>query len=485
MKSFGGQLSGEVVPLYVDLDGTLVATDTLWESVLLLIKKNPLMFSYLLILLGRGKANFKRELAKQVTLNFEDLPYRQEVLSFLRAEKATGKKIILASAADQNVAEGVARHLGLFDGVLGSNGKTNLSGKQKLLAIRQATGDGHFDYIGNSMDDVPLWQAARHAILVRPSSRIRKLVRRICTSQQVLATQEGSLMAFLKALRIHQWTKNLLLFVPLLAAHKLTDLTLIPPVLSAFVAMSLCASSIYIINDLLDLNVDRLHPFKKNRPFAAGALAIRTGVMVAPLLMITSLAVAAWLLKPLFVLVLIMYLISSIAYTFYFKDVLLLDVFVLAGLYSLRVLAGAVAIDIWPSPWLLAFSMFFFLSLAFLKRYSEVRLMMINNREHVSGRRYALSDIDMIRGVGPIGGYLSVLVLALYINSEDVVALYRYPTLLWLITPCLLYWITRMWFLAHRGVISEDPLVFAVKDRQSYIVGAIVLAIIGIAASSL
>ena len=485
MKSLESQLESEGVPLYVDLDGTLVATDTLWESVILLIRKNLLMFFYLLILLGRGKANFKHELAKQVQLHFESLPYRSEVLTFLRAEKATGKKVILASAADQSIAEGVAKYLGIFDGVLGSDGKINLSGKEKLTAIQQTTGNGRFDYIGNSTKDVPLWQAARRAILVWPSSRTVKIVHRICTFEHILASREGTLGAFLRALRIHQWTKNFLLFVPLLAAHKLSDITSILHLLVAFVAFSLCASSVYLINDLLDLEVDRQHPLKRNRPFAAGTLSIKTGAFAVPLLMVTSLAMAAKLLNPVFLVLLILYLTSSVAYVCFFKNALLLDVFVLTGLYTLRVLAGGMAVDIQPSPWLLAFSMFFFLSLAFLKRYSELRLMMINDREHVSGRPYALSDIDLIRGVGPIGGYLSVLVLALYINSKDVVELYRYPTLLWLITPCLLYWITRMWFFAHRGAISEDPIVFAVKDPKSYVVGAIVLSIIVIAASFL
>ncbi len=478
MESLSTQLRNDAVSIYVDLDGTLLTSDTLWESVLLLIKKNPFMIFYLPIWLVTGRASLKREVARRVRLNPAHLPYRPEVLSFLRAERAAGKNLILASGADQTIVEEIARHLGIFSRVMGSDGSTNLSGINKLNALKQDAGQIGFDYIGNSIVDLPIWQAARRAILVHPSLRVLKKAGQVCASHDILAPRGSAFKGFLKALRIHQWVKNLLLFVPLLAAHKLTDVVAALHGFAAFVAFSLGASCIYILNDLFDLEADRQHPTKRNRPFASGVLPITTGIVLAAVLFVASAAVSALFLPPLFVAALILYFVLAVGYTFYFKHALLLDVFLLAGLYSLRILAGAVAVDVIVSPWLLAFSMFVFLSLAFLKRYSELRLMQMRNREHMSGRKYSLLDIDLLRGIGPTSGYLSVLVLALYINSKEVLELYRHPAFLWFINPCLLYWITRMWFLAHRGKMTDDPIVFAIKDSRSYFIGVVILTIV-------
>jgi 4-hydroxybenzoate polyprenyltransferase/phosphoserine phosphatase len=468
-------------PIFVDMDGTLLATDTLWESLILLVKREPLRCAHFPLWLLRGKAYFKRKVAQRVSLNPAHLPYREEVLSFLRAEKESGREIILASASDQRVAEGVAKHLGIFSAVLGSDGVTNLSGRNKLRALEQRTGSEGFDYIGNSNADFPLWQAAHRAILVHPSSSVLRRARSMCSAQQILAPQTSTLPTVIKALRAHQWVKNILLFVPLLTAHKMLEINLIAQATIAFIAFSLCASSVYIVNDLLDLEADRQHPTKRTRPFAAGALQIQTGVLFVPALLIGAVGMAIFFLPFLFVVVLIGYFLAAGAYSFYFKHTLLVDVFVLAGLYTVRVFAGSIAVDVRISPWLLAFSMFFFLSLAFLKRHSELRFMQIEGREHNSGRRYDFSDIDLLRGVGTTSGYLSILVLALYINSKDVMELYQHPSWLWLITPCLLYWITRMWFFAHRGTMTDDPIVFAIRDVKSYLIGGVVLAIIAAA----
>jgi len=286
------------------------------------------------------------------------------------------------------------------------------------------------------------------------------------------------LSSFIKALRVHQWLKNTLLFVPLLTSHRLTELDLVLQAAYAFLAFSLCASSMYIVNDLWDLEADRQHPHKRFRPFAAGLLNVKTGVLLAPLLLGGACAIAFLFLTPLFGASLALYVGLATAYTVYCKRVLIIDVLLLAALYTLRVFSGGIAVSVSVSNWLLAFSMFLFLSLALLKRYSELRMTQEGHQMHVRGRGYAVEDMELLRSVGPTSGYLSVLVLGLYINSKDVIPLYHHPAMLWFIGPCLLYWLTRMWFLANRGEMADDPLVFSVKDAQSYLVGFFVAIII-------
>ena len=292
------------------------------------------------------------------------------------------------------------------------------------------------------------------------------------------------MLTLLRAFRVHQWVKNLLLFVPLLMAHRVMNLGMLSSVLIAFAAFSLCASSSYLFNDLLDLESDRLHPRKKHRPFAAGSLDIGTGVVAGSLLFAGSLATAVLLLPPRFVLYLLIYVVTTTAYSLFLKRVVILDVLVLAGLYTIRVMAGGAAAGIAVSPWLLAFSMFLFLSLAIIKRYSELNMNRSLDRGSIDGRDYDIGDMELLRSVGPASGYLSVLVFTLYVNSKEVVDLYRTPVILWLIGPCLLYWITRLWLLSHRGQIDGDPIVFTVKDPVSYVVGG-VIGIVIIAASVL
>lgn len=464
--------------LGVDLDGTLLATDALWESMLGLLKNKPMMVLYFPMWLLKGKAFFKQQVARQVELDPALLPYRNEVLSFLKVEKQSGTELVLASASDERIVKRVADHLGLFSAVLASDGITNLSGSNKLRALERHTGGRGFDYIGNSRQDLPLWKVAKHAILVGPSARLLRSARLICSGERVIAPKINSLSVIFRALRAHHWVKNVLLFVPLIMAHRTTDMALVLNGSLAFVAFSLCASSVYIINDLVDLESDRQHPNKRKRPFASGSLQIQTGIVLVPLLLAGALLIAALLLSPLFTALLSFYFVLTMAYSLYFRRTLLLDVLLLAGFYTVRILAGAVAVSVIVSPWLLTFSMFLFLSLAFLKRYTELRLMEENNQTHHSGRGYVLSDITMVQNIGSTSGYLSVLVLALYINSKEVVELYQHPWVLWLIGPCLLYWITRMWFLAHRGQMTDDPILFAVRDRKSYVVGFAVLVFI-------
>jgi 4-hydroxybenzoate polyprenyltransferase len=292
------------------------------------------------------------------------------------------------------------------------------------------------------------------------------------------------LTALLKALRLYQWTKNGLLFVPLVLAHKITDVASVLDVLAAFVAFGACASGVYILNDLVDLDADRKHPYKQSRPFAAGHLPIRVGLVLAPSCAVAGLLWSLALLPPAFTASLLVYLALTTAYSFALKRVAVLDVFVLAGLFTLRVLAGGVAVAVPVSPWLLAFSMFFFLSLALVKRYAELRVMQERKQTEAAGRNYRVSDMDLLRGIGTASGYLSVLVVALYTNSSEVAALYARPGALWLVSVVLLYWITRMWFLAHRAELDEDAILFTVKDPPSYVVGVLIAAVIFLAATS-
>ncbi len=464
--------------LCVDLDGTLLATDALWESLIVLLKARPWNLLLLPAWILRGKARFKREIASRTRLDPAPLPYREDVLEFLRQERRTGREIVLATASDQIIAVGIAEHLGLFTHVLASDGVVNLSGANKLQAVlAHAAGKG-FDYVGNSTADLALWEHAEHALLVSPSARLLERASRLAPVKQVFSIERRRVSDLRRALRVHQWVKNVLVFVPMVVAHRIFDLETVLSSLYAFLAFSLCASSAYIVNDLLDLESDRQHPYKRTRPFASGAFEIRTGVLMAPALLAASLLIAALLLPPLFLVELLLYFALTLAYSLWLKRVVILDVLVLASLYTIRVLAGDAATNIPVSPWLLAFSMFLFLSLALVKRYSELRLVETMNREGDKGRDYVVSDMELWRSVGPSAGYLSVLVLALYIHSLEVTVLYSTPIVLWLIGPCMLYWITRMWLLAHRGLMEGDPIVFTAKDPVSYAVGSLILLII-------
>lgn len=468
--------NGDSRPLYVDLDGTLLATDMLWESLLLLLKQRPFTCLYLPLWLLKGKANIKRQIANRVTFNPASLPYRKNVLSWLRQERASGRELVLATAADEKIVAPIAQHLDLFVNVLASDGRVNLSGLRKLHAIKQYAGERGFDYAGDAEVDLPVWQAAHQAILVHPSAQLLRQAQQLTQVSQIFPAEDAAWRMFIKALRVHQWVKNLLLFVPLVMAHKIGEIGLLLNLVFAFLAYSLCASSVYIWNDLLDLESDRLHPHKCKRPFASGRLSIKAGVVIAPLLLLISFTLTVFTLPAFFCTALALYLAVTTTYSLYLKRIMIIDVFVLAGLYAFRVLAGGIAVNVSLSPWLLSFSVFFFLSLALAKRYSELRLLQANQL-HNKGRGYIALDAAPLLSLGPTSGYLSVLILSLYTNSREVTMLYSDPAALWLIGPCLLYWITRIWLLAHRGKMDDDPILFAIRDPVSYAIGTLILSI--------
>lgn len=468
------------VPLVVDLDGTLLRSDLLLESSLAFVRARPLRALAPLAWLGGGKAALKRRLAEAADVDVAALPYDQRVLALIARERALGRRIVLATASDRRYAEQVAAHLGLFDEVLASDDGVNLSAGRKRDALLRRYGHQGYDYAGNSSDDLPVWASARHAHVVGAGAALERRARAQGNVASVLPgpAPGARLRALLKALRVHQWAKNLLILLPLLAAHVADQPPRLLAALLAFVCFSLCASSVYLLNDLLDVADDRHHKSKRQRPFAAGSLSLLAGVALAPLLLAAAFGLALWLLPWKFAAVLLGYYALTLAYSLHLKRVMALDAIALAALYTARLIAGAAAFAVPLTFWMLAFSMFMFLSLALVKRYAELREARSRGDDgKARGRGYFPGDLEMIASLGAASGYLAVLVLALYTQDRATVALYRQPQLIWLACPLLLLWTTRIWMLTHRGLMHDDPVVFALKDRASLLIGLLFGAI--------
>lgn len=466
-------------PLCVDLDGTLLATDSLHELALALARERPLDLLRLPFWLAGGRAALKARLGERVRLDPALLPYRPEVLDALRAARAAGRPCVLATAADAGLAGAIAAHVGLFDEVLASDGRENLKGGRKAERLVERFGAGGFEYLGDAAADLPVFAAAGSASLVGAGAGLRRRAAARVPVARSLAEPPGAgarLRTWLRALRLHQWVKNALVLVPLVASHRLAEPALVASAASAFLAFGLCASGVYLLNDLADLAADRAHPTKSRRPFASGALQAGPGVLVALALVAAGLAVGARL-PGAFLGALLAYLAANVAYTLLLKRIAIADVVLLAGLYTLRVVAGGAAIGVAISPWLLAFSLFFFLNLAFLKRYVDVRRVAGAGGAAVGGRDYRVEDLPLLASMGLAAGYLAVVVLALYVQSDYVVRLYRAPALLWLATPLVVYWTSRAWLIAHRGEMDDDPVAFALRDPVTWAVGAAGLAI--------
>lgn len=464
---------GAPMPLYVDLDGTLTRTDTLYESVLLLLRRQPLNLLRLLAWLLQGKAVFKQRLADAVRPDPATLPYREDFIAFLREARARGRMLVLASAADARIVREVARHLDLFDDCLGTEGGSggpNLSRAHKRDAVAaHAQGHGHtrWAYAGNSRDDLAVWQGSAEAVAVNTPAAVLRTLRRQHPDATVFAHQSPGLGTVLRAIRLKQWSKNALLFIPLLAAHSLDPLAWGAAML-AFVAFGLCASATYLINDLLDLPSDRVHRLKRHRPLAAAQLSIPAAVALGALMLLGAFGLAA-LVSVAFAAVLGLYTVVTLSYSLWFKRVALLDVLVLASLYTLRLVAGALAAQVELSNWLLAISMFLFLSLALVKRCAELEELTDSEATRAPGRGYHQDDLPSLRAMGVASGFLTVLVLALYIDSHNGRELYREPEWLWAVVPILLLWIMRMWLKVRRRELhGEDPLQFALHDGPSW-----------------
>lgn len=463
--------------LYVDLDGTLIASDMLWESVCQLVHAEPASLFRLPSWLLGGRAALKREIAERVQPDVTSLPYQAEAVEYVREQHKAGRRTILATASDERLGHAVAKHLGIFDDSMGSDGSSNVKGAQKLAAIREREGDAPFEYVGDSAADLKVWEGAAAATLVGASASTTRAAEALGIPVRSLLERRSQFSTGLRALRPYQWIKNSLLFAPVLLAHQVSEATNLLPVALAFVSFCCIASATYIWNDLLDIEADRKHPRKRSRPFAAGTLAIPTGTALSFGLLGAGFGLSLATVPLASTAMLGAYLVLTTAYSFYFKEQLFLDVLVLAGLYTLRILAGGVAGAVEVSPWLLAFSMFFFLSLAFVKRYSELLGAQASHKQKLARRGYEVGDIGLVENMGTTAGYMSVLVLALYVSSDSVEKLYGSGTLIWGICPIMLFWVTRIWFLARRGIMTDDPVLFAATDRVSYLAGAAIAGV--------
>lgn len=455
------------IPLCIDLDGTLLNSDLLLESAMAQLKQAPLSVWQWPRWLAAGKARLKAEIASRVSLDIETLPYNQELLAFLREQKAQGRPLVLVTASHRRFAEQVAEQLGLFDQVLATDDQHNLAGRHKAETLVALYGERGFDYAGNAAVDLAVWRHARRALVVNAAAALSTQARAVCEVERIFPRPASTWRQWLKALRLYQWLKNVLIFVPLAAGHALDQPDQLVLGFLAFLSFGLCASSAYLLNDLLDLSADRRHPRKCRRPFAAGQLPLAHGILAVPLTLGLALGLSLLVGFPRFTGILVGYYVFTLAYSLRLKRVLMLDAIVLAGLYTLRIVAGAAAVSIMPSFWLLAFSMFLFLSLALVKRYSELQALREQGELSASGRGYHVDDLGLLQNLGGTAGYLAVLVLALYVNSETSRTLYAHPMVIWLLCPVLLYWISRVWLMAHRGEMHDDPIIFTLTDRHS------------------
>ena len=401
------------------------------------------------------------------------------MIDWLASERRSGRRIVLATASDERVAHSIALHLGLFDEVIGSTPQRNLKGEAKRMVLVERYGERGFDYAGDGRADIPSWRAARRAILLVDDPALNAAIGRPGDVESRPAAAVSRWRAVAGALRVHQWAKNLLVFVPLFTAHRVADSGAQLAAWTAFVAFSLAASAVYLINDLADLESDRRSPRKRARAFASGDLSLAWGFVLAPLALVAALALA-WQVTTSLFFAIAAYVAASVAYTLLFKRIAILDVIVLAGLYTARIIGGALAIDVEISQWLLAFSLFVFLSLALAKRHVELAgLRKEGGIDDVApGRGYRAGDLEAIAMFGASSGFVSLVILALYVSSQDVLRLYSHPAMLWLLLPVMLYWIARVWLLAWRQELHEDPILFALHDPASYAAGLLcVLAV--------
>jgi 4-hydroxybenzoate polyprenyltransferase/phosphoserine phosphatase len=467
---------GSIRPLVVDLDGTVLRTDLLVESASQFALRRPWRTPAMLRWLAEGRAILKEQLAANTMLDLETMPIRDDVVRWITEERANGRTVVLATASHKRLAAPLADRLGLFDEVIATDGDTNLKSTAKRDALVARYGHRGFDYAGDSTADLAVWGAAANAYVVSDSASLIARVQRLTNlAGQFPAGTQSQIFAAIQAMRPHQWVKNVLIAVPLLSAHLISDAQRLIAVALAFVVFGMIASSVYVLNDLVDVQDDRRHPRKRLRPVASGALSMPLAWALWPALLFGGFSLAALTLPPLFLASLGAYFALTVAYSLSFKQSAIVDVITLAALYTLRIVAGAAAISIALSFWLLAFSMFLFLSLACIKRFSELKAALDSGRaDRIPGRGYFPSDLNIIAVLGGSAGCIAVLVLALYIQDSHTAELYSRPEAIWLVCPLLLYWISRAWLFAHRGWMHDDPIVFALKDKMSWAIGALV-----------
>ena len=456
------------VALCVDLDGTLIRSDMLFETCLTLIKTNPLILLLLPFWLMTGKSSFKRKIATRSDFDPSKLPYNLELIEWLTNKKKSGRFLVLCTASDMRIAKKINSYLKLFDEVIATDGKINISGANKSYLLTKRFGKFGFDYVGNSSVDIHVWKAARKGVIVSKSEKLIQAAKNCVDIEFIFGdTKKKEFHSWINAFRVHQWMKNILLFIPMLAAHQASSIT---SLLFAFSSFSICASSVYLINDLLDLENDRSHPRKFKRPFASGDLQIWQGLLIIPMLLIFSYLLSLQAGEN-FSKWLGVYFTITCFYSLKLKQIVLIDCIVLAILYTLRIVAGSASIGQSISFWLLAFSIFLFLSLAFLKRFAELQVQLIEGNHKTMGRGYFTDDAPLIQTFGVASGFLASLVLAFYLNTQNVIELYASPVWIWCCIPVLVFWMNWIWLKAFRGEMHDDPLVFAVKDKTSVLSG--------------
>jgi 4-hydroxybenzoate polyprenyltransferase len=459
-------------PLCVDVDGTILATDLLYESFVAAFKRDPAVLFLSPLWLLEGRAFLKRKLAARAHLAVDLLPLRNEVIEYLRDQANAGRSILLVSASEFELVEKVADRFDFVDGVIASEGVTNCKGSAKAAAIKARLGAQPWEYVGDSSADFEVWKEAAYVTCVSSTVSFSKRVTKAFPQAKVIEATRAGVYGLLRALRVHQWAKNLLVFLPLVLAHQIFNPSAWILAFSAAIAFCLCASGVYLLNDLLDLEADRAHPRKCRRPYAAGLLPISSAIVLVPLLFASAVVIAA-LVSPEFALVLGIYLVVTSLYSCRLKALMFVDIITLAILYTIRLVGGGVATGVTVSQWLLALSMFIFVSLACVKRFSELLVLKNRNESRPRGRGYFVGDIEQVAMFGSSSAYSAVLVLALYVSSKEVIELYKAPRVIWLACPLLMYWISRTWLLARRGLVHDDPLVFALRDKVTYVVVAL------------
>lgn len=468
----------EGLPLVVDLDGTVIRGDTLFESANTFIFSKPSGIFQLFGYASKGKPQLKNELASRISLEPELLPYNSEVLSYIKAARDKGRYVVLATASNEIPARKIANYLDLFDEVIASDEKKNLKSSNKAKVLVERFGQGAFEYVGDSDADISVWNASGAATFVASGAKYAAKVSQEIPKKFLVPEEKISFVSKIaKMMRLHQWAKNLLIFLPLIVIHEVLNGPKLMLDLLAFVAFGLAASSIYIVNDLIDVNNDRAHASKRKRMFASGQVSLLAGWLCWPFLLMFSFGISTFLPVE-FSAVLALYVVTTVAYSLKLKKIAVLDVVVLAGLYTLRIVAGAAAISAPLSFWIMTFSLFLFLSLALMKRFSELQDL----REqalgaHIKGRGYHEKDLELVSSLGAASGLIAVLVFMLYVQDPKVIVLYQSPALLWLTGPLLLLWIARAWLIAHRGDMHDDPIVFAIRDIMSYLIGMCIFAV--------
>jgi 4-hydroxybenzoate polyprenyltransferase/phosphoserine phosphatase len=471
----------DTLPLCVDLDGTLLRIDSLHEATVEAMQRDWRVSFRLVRWLSSGKAELKQHVAEVAATDPALLPYNEQLVEWLRAEKARGRSIVLATASDRRLANAVAAHLGLFHAVIASHDGTNLKGAAKAQRLADRFGERGFCYVGNDAADLAVWRRAGGAVVVNAAPAIVRQARKAAPLERVFPREGNWLRALVRAMRLYQWVKNLLVFVAPLAAHSLLDSGTLLPVVAIFLAFGLTASGIYLLNDIADLRADRSHPRKRNRPFASGELPVAYGLVAGPLLVLAGL-ITAVVTSQFALAVLLVYAVGSIAYTVELKKKPLVDVFLLAALYTIRVVAGSAAVGVLPSQWLLSASAFFFLGLAFLKRYVELAGPRETGANDLSRRGYLSEDAAVLQTMGICSGFISCLVLALYVSSEPALQLYAQPGVLWGVVPLVAFWVCRLWLSGMRGYVHDDPIIYAARDWVSWCVMAC-MAILGAVAT--